>query len=237
VVAYDRAGQGWSDPGPRPRDAHQSAGELHAALQRAGIAGPYIVAGHSYGGLVVRAFADRYPDEVVGMVLVDASHPDQWAHIPAARGGQLVAFGNRLFGVLARLGLWRLVDPAPGLTAGLPARQAAELRVMLALPQSWFSSADALGVWEARTRPRLNGAHSLGDRPLVVLSVTEQPVYGDVLTRLQADLARLSSNSVHRTVEGATHENLLSQRVHALVVAEAIRQVVEAARTGQRLAA
>jgi pimeloyl-ACP methyl ester carboxylesterase len=95
VVAYDRAGLGWSEPGPGPRDAQQSAGELHTALQNAGIPGPYVVVGHSYGELVVRAFTDLYADEVVGMVLVDASHPDQWAQIPASRDGQLLALSNR----------------------------------------------------------------------------------------------------------------------------------------------
>jgi pimeloyl-ACP methyl ester carboxylesterase len=232
VVAYDRAGLGWSDPGPRPRDARRSAAELRTALERAGIGGPYVVAGHSYGGLVVRAFADLCPDDVVGMVLVDASHPDQWAHIPAARGGRLVAWGSRLTGVLARLGLWRLLDPAPGLADGLPARQAAELRALLARPGPWAASADALAAWEQTTRPQINGARGLGALPLAVLSVTEQARYAGVLTRLQADLPSLSSNSVHRTVHGATHEGLVSRREHALVVADAIRRVAEAARTG-----
>jgi pimeloyl-ACP methyl ester carboxylesterase len=61
VVAYDRAGLGWSEPGPPPRDARQSATELHVALQRAGIGGPYLLAGHSYGGLVARVFARSVP--------------------------------------------------------------------------------------------------------------------------------------------------------------------------------
>jgi pimeloyl-ACP methyl ester carboxylesterase len=235
VVAYDRAGLGWSDPGPRPRDARRSAAELRAALERAGIGGPYVVAGHSFGGLVVRAFADLCPDDVVGMVLVDASHPDQWARIPAARGGRLVAWGNRLTGVLARCGVWRLLDPAPGLTDGLPARPAAELRALLARPEPWAASADALAVWEALTRPQINAARSLGALPLAVLSVTEQSLYGEVLTRLQAELPALSSNSTHTTVRGATHEGLISRHEHATVVARAVRRVVEAAGAGRPL--
>jgi len=230
VVAYDRAGLGWSDPGPRPRDARSSAAELGRALERAGIGGPYVVAGHSYGGLVVRAFADRYADDVVGMVLVDASHPDQWVRIPAARGGRLVAWANRLTGLLARCGVWRLLDPAPGLTDGLPARQAAELRAHLARPDPWAASADALAAWEGATRPQVNAARDLGALPLAVLSVTEQAHFAGVLTRLQAELPRLSANSTHTTVRGATHEGLVSRREHALVVAHAIREVVEAAR-------
>jgi pimeloyl-ACP methyl ester carboxylesterase len=236
VCAYDRAGLGWSDPGPRPRDARRSAAELRAALQGAGVDGPYVVAGHSYGGLVVRAFADRYPDEVVGMVLVDASHPDQWARIPAARGGRLVAWGNRLTGGLAWLGVWRLIDPAPALADGLPERQAAELRSLLARPRPWAASADTLAVWDRLTRPQVNAARGLGALPLAVLSVTEQSLYGEILTELQAALVGLSSNSTHTTVQGATHEGLVSRREHALVVADAVRRVTEAAQTGRPLA-
>jgi pimeloyl-ACP methyl ester carboxylesterase len=83
VCAYDRAGIAWSDPGPQPRDPGQIAGELHTLLGRAGIAGPYVLVGQSFGGLYVRMYAARYPDEVAGMVLVDASHPDMWQRLPA----------------------------------------------------------------------------------------------------------------------------------------------------------
>ena len=203
VVAYDRAGLGWSDPASEPQDAQQSAADLHAALQRAGISGPYVVAGHSYGGLVVRAFTDLYPHEVVGMVLVDASHPDQWAHIPASKGGRTTAFANRITGILARLGVVRLFDLNSPLVDGLPERQAAEMKAILARPQAWVTSSGILSIWETRTRSIINGAHSLGDLPLVVLSVTEQALYGDVLTMLQAELPALSSNSFHLTVKGS----------------------------------
>src|SRR6266542_6487257 len=75
VCAYDRAGVGWSDPGPEPRDAQHIATELHCLLQNAGIPRPYILVGWSYGGLYVRMYAGTYPDEVAGMVLLDSSHP------------------------------------------------------------------------------------------------------------------------------------------------------------------
>src|SRR5215831_3258079 len=78
VVAYDRAGLGRSEPGPRPRDARSIAAELHVALRKINVRGPFILVGHSLGGLFVRVFADMFPDEVAGMVLVDATHPDQW---------------------------------------------------------------------------------------------------------------------------------------------------------------
>jgi pimeloyl-ACP methyl ester carboxylesterase len=73
VVAYDRAGLGQSEPGPKPRTAMQFARELHTALQNAGIKPPYVLVGHSMGGITVRVFADMYPQEVAGLVLVDPS--------------------------------------------------------------------------------------------------------------------------------------------------------------------
>jgi pimeloyl-ACP methyl ester carboxylesterase len=88
VCAYDRAGLGWSDPGPTPRDARQVAHELHTLLERAAIAGPYVLVGHSLGGMYVRVYAAQYPDEVVGLVLVDASHPDQLTRAPATKAEQ-----------------------------------------------------------------------------------------------------------------------------------------------------
>ena len=100
VVSYDRAGLGWSDPAPEPFDAYQSARDLHTALENASIRKPFVVAAHSYGGLVMQAFTDLYPDEVVGMVLVDTSHVDQWARLPASKGGSVVAASNRLVGLL-----------------------------------------------------------------------------------------------------------------------------------------
>jgi pimeloyl-ACP methyl ester carboxylesterase len=236
VVAYDRAGLGWSDSGLKPRDAQRSATELHRALQRSGLVGPLVVVGHSYGGLVARAFADLFPNEVVGMVLVDASHPDQWHHIPVSKNGRTVAFGTRATGVLARIGLLRFWNPESALIAGLPPRQRAEMEAILSTSRPWSTAADGLIAWGDLSRDQIINARSLGDMPLFVLSVTEQDKYADVLTTLQAELPQLSSNSAHLTVQGATHDGLVCRREHALVVADAIRQVVEAAYSGEPLA-
>ncbi|HEX5603949.1 MAG TPA: alpha/beta hydrolase [Pyrinomonadaceae bacterium] len=73
TVSYDRAGLGQSDPGPKPRTAKQIATELHEALVKSGVKPPYVMVGHSFGGVYVRVFADMYPKEVVGMVLIDPS--------------------------------------------------------------------------------------------------------------------------------------------------------------------
>jgi pimeloyl-ACP methyl ester carboxylesterase len=76
VCSYDRADYAWSDPGPQPRTMRQEAYELHTALQRAEGRGPYVLVGHSLGGLVMRVFAELYPEAVRGMILVDATSPD-----------------------------------------------------------------------------------------------------------------------------------------------------------------
>src|SRR5215212_7811162 len=93
ACAYDRGGIAWSDDGPLPRDPRQIATELHMLLEKAGVDGPYVLAGQSFGGLYARMFADRYPDEVAGMVLVDASHPDMWVRLPAEVTAGLVPDG------------------------------------------------------------------------------------------------------------------------------------------------
>jgi hypothetical protein len=183
----------------------------------------------------MRAFADVYPDKVVGIVLIDASHPDQWIHIPASKNGRTVAFANRVSAFLARLGLLRFWNPESALIDGLPSQQRAEMDAFLATPRQWATGADGLIAWGDLSRDQINRARSLGDLPLFVLSVTEQDRYADVLTALQAELPKLSSNSIHRTVEGATHDGLVCKREHALVVADAIRQVVDAAHTRQPL--
>jgi pimeloyl-ACP methyl ester carboxylesterase len=231
VVTYDRAGLGWSDRGTGAMDAATSATELHTLLSAAGVEPPYVLAGHSYGGLVVRMFADRYPAEVAGMVLVDASHPDQWVNIPASRNGRTVALGNRVTALLAGVGLLRLFRAERSFIAGLPPREYAEMRAYLARPRGWWAGAEGLVAWARQSRDQVNAARDLADRPLIVLSVTEQDRYAEVLTRLQGELVSLSTNSRHVTVEAADHYTLVSDRRHAAVVADAIRAVVEAARS------
>jgi len=236
VVAYDRAGLGWSDPGPKPRDAGQSARELHIALEKVGISAPYVLVGHSYGGLAVRAFAALYPDEVDGMVLVDSSHPDQWARMGLS--SRTIGTSNKVAGFLARFGLFRLLKSEFKLLSdGLPRQQAAELIALSSTPRALSTGGDAALAWDDISRPLVNQAGKLGDMPLVVLSVTEQPRMGEKLTELQNELPSLSTNSQHITVQGAYHEGLLSQRQYAQVVTEAILRVVQAVRTGQPLAA
>lgn len=84
VCSYDRAGYGYSDPGPMPRTSDRIASELHAALQSAGEKPPYVLVGHSFGGYCIRVFNGKYSDEVAGLLLVDATQEDQYRLLPRA---------------------------------------------------------------------------------------------------------------------------------------------------------
>jgi pimeloyl-ACP methyl ester carboxylesterase len=111
VCSYDRAGFGWSDAGPMPRTAGRIADELRALLDRGGVPPPFLLVGHSFGGLVVQIFAQRFRSETAGMVLVDPAHAEDWVR-PAPKEQVLIDRGVRLcrYGVIAaRIGLARLV--------------------------------------------------------------------------------------------------------------------------------
>lgn len=91
TCSYDRAGLGFSDAATRPGTASNDVDDIHKALQIAGVKPPYIVVGHSAGGMAVRVFADRYRDEVVGMVIVDGSHEDQSSRMKAIASPEALA--------------------------------------------------------------------------------------------------------------------------------------------------
>jgi len=227
-VAYDRAGLGWSRRSRRQRDAQTIAIELRDALRTAGIAPPYVLAGHSFGGLPVRAFADLYPELTAGLVLVDASHPDQWVRWPTPHADRILEVSQRIFGWLGWFGVLRALNLARGIAAGLPASQAAELRAAAALPGYAATEAAQIRSWSV-SREQVNAAAPLGDLPLAVLAVSDQPVGGELLTALQRELAELTENASIEVVQGASHESLVSNREHARVVANAIQAVVQAA--------
>ena len=241
VCSYDRAGMGWSEPGPQPRDARQVSVELHTLLAEAGIDGPYILVGHSAGGLYVRMFTDQYPQEVVGLVLVDPGHPDMEVRIPALaaqnRGdAQLV----RTMQLLSYLGVPRLLGVGKTNAAGLPPQQAAEVNASISRPEHW---ATLLALMQATSASydEVRATGSLGARPLVVLSAGtawfERGAPPDearrIINELHDELAALSTNSSHRVVEGATHGSLVHDQADAQTVIAAIEDVLSATRNGQ----
>jgi pimeloyl-ACP methyl ester carboxylesterase len=244
VVAFDRAGFGWSEPGPAPRDAAQNARELHLALERAGMPGPYVLVGHSYGGTVARVYAAHYAADVAGMILLDPRHPDQDTRFPAEAleagksEGRLVG----ALGWLARLGLLRLTPLGQEQARDLPPAQQAVYAATYNTAQYW-DSIRAQGDAIAATDGQVRGAGDLGAKPLIVLSAAtawlDPGAPADATrrayTELNAEQAALSSNSLHRIVNGSTHTSLVNSQQHAQATIVAIRAVVEAAHSGDFL--
>jgi pimeloyl-ACP methyl ester carboxylesterase len=241
VCVYDRAGFGWSELGPEPRDAHQQVRELHTLLANAGIAGPYVLVGHSYGGRVTRVYAAQYPDEVVGLVLVDTGQLYQDPRYPPEAHTEYAAAEQMIHSVrwLAPFGIARLLlivglGPAAE-DYDLPAPQRAQAKTFNMTTKFWQNLAGQFAAMP-ETAAQERAVKSLGDMPLVVLSATlPADETRRVWNEFSAELAGLSSNSSYRLVDGATHMSLALKREHAHQTSAAILDVVEAVRTGQPL--
>jgi pimeloyl-ACP methyl ester carboxylesterase len=231
VCAYDRAGLGWSESGTEPRDAKQISSELHTLLKGADTEAPYVLVGHSYGGLYARMYAARYPNQVAGVVLVDSSHPEQFTRSPE---GQAMYEQNRRMGAvipwLTRLGVIRLINFYPA-HPDLPSQQRAQIEAFNSSTQHVVTTVEEFSA-TPQTNAQVRSTQSLGDTPLAVVSAGEQS--SDWL-EMQDELAALSPHSVHRVVEGATHESLLYDKGDSKVTSAAIEQVVDAVRTDQPL--
>jgi pimeloyl-ACP methyl ester carboxylesterase len=209
VVAYDRPGLGWSDPDPRGADPDRIAGDLHTALRRQGLQEPWILVGHSTGGLLVRTFAERYPDEVAGIVLVDATHPDMVQ-------GPMYRIAGPVVRLLGRTGVLR--------ATGLLAREAAGLPpdAMPMLTSTGHIDGAAREMAALATFGRdATAAGRLGSTPLTVVTAGKQ---SQGWHDLQRELAALSSPSRHVVVPGAGHKSLVTDRQHARIVADEIAQ-------------
>ena len=239
VCAYDRAGYGWSDPSPQPRTPQQIADELHTLLTNAGIQGPYVLVGHSAAGKHVRLFADRHPQDVLGMVLVDARHE----YVDANRSAEALAAEHkqqrrfqRFLWITARIGLvrpfWAAVWPkAWSTTQNLTPETRTEIGVLQARPQQIKTvlREDALLTHD---NAQLSAAATLGNRPLIVLAAGHSVKNDPVWLPAQQQQARLSSNARLIVVDDSDHY------IHwdrPTLVIDAIAQVVEATRTNQHL--
>jgi pimeloyl-ACP methyl ester carboxylesterase len=231
VCAYDRAGQGWSDDAASPRDGVESAEELHALLAAAGEQGPYVLVGHSTGGTYAMTFAARYPEQVAGMVLLDSSSPEQFTRMPAFEG-QYAIIMRRVYALLptlSRLGLGQL---APA-TSTLPAADAAKVTAITSTPRYYRNQRDEISVIpEVFTQAQV--LTTLGDRPLAVLTASENSMGNEGWAGAQDQLATLSSSSIHRTVD-SSHEGLLEDVRPAAESVHAITEVISSVRAGTPL--
>lgn len=219
---FDRAGYGWSDPGPFPRTSAAMSRELHALLRRAGVPPPYVLVGHSLGGLNVRVYTGLYPGEVAGAVLVDAAHEDEPRRAPRSMLGRTAPrFLWRPIWIAAQaarvVGILRLAAPRVPLPDD-PARRTRE-QVVQALgiqPKTIATLADATTP-ESYAQAEASGG--FGDRPLIVLTRgnarmppdptpqdRERFAYEQVwMHEIQPRLARLSTRGRQIIVAGSGH--------------------------------
>jgi pimeloyl-ACP methyl ester carboxylesterase len=249
VCAYDRAGAGQSDPGPFPRDARAIADDLGQALRQARIAGPYVVVGHSAGGLYVRAFADLHPREVVGMVLLDPSveHQDRrFAEVFGPGAGSLKVQRDRALRceAAARAGGLPSSDPALAICTprppATPSPAADALWAAALRPETWATQVSELdSLWGSASDEVAAGRQSYGAMPLVVLTAdgtyaklppSVRPSVDELWRRLHAEIAARSSRGRTQVVVNSSHM-IMIDRPDA--VAEAIAEVLEEARGGR----
>ena len=216
VCVYDRAGRGWSEPADSPRDGAQIATDLHTLLQRGHVPGPYVLAGHSFGALYTATFAARYPDEVAGMVLVDSTPPGSAATPTTSRGDEgsydIPWRAAALLSSSARSGLGRLAGGAS--TASI------------SYVQSWFDEYIQGGASADQAASLVDFA----DKPLVVLEAGSGS--DAAWSAAQDELASLSTNSAHRVIDGATHNDLVMDEDAAAATSQAILDVVSSVRSG-----
>ncbi len=236
VCAYDRAGMGWSDRGPTPRDANQQVRELHALLAGARIEEPYVLVGHSYGARIARVYAKQYSREVVGMVLIDPGTLDDDPRFPQERRDELrkeeraVALARWL----APFGLVRLLQK-PSDYGDVPSQPAAA-EDSFTLTTKYFRAIEDQFRAMPDTLRQERQVISLGSIPLIIVSATlPDNETRRVWNEINGELAKLSTNNVYRLVQGAEHQDLVRKREHAEVTMDAIQDVVQALRTGQQL--
>jgi pimeloyl-ACP methyl ester carboxylesterase len=235
VCVYDRAGRGWSEPADTAQDGVQIATDLHTLLHRGHVPGPYVLAGHSFGGLYVLTFAARYPDEVAGLVLVDSTTPSSAAKAGAASPSDQGSYdgmgrASALISATARFGLGRLYSQFA--FDSLPPRSRDEARVSGATAGNLRSTIDEY-VQASASVQQAASLRDFADKPLIVL--TAGSGHDAAWFAAQNHLATLSTNSAHRVVTGATHEALVADKDNAVATTQAILDVVSSVRSGQSL--
>jgi pimeloyl-ACP methyl ester carboxylesterase len=219
VCTYDRAGSGWSEAGPLPRDAAHFARELHTLLQNAHIPGPYVIVGHSLGGLTARVFAHEYASEVVGVVLIESMSPQQFSQQPTGAQSQLYYKPGPFSFIqpaLARFGVVRMLVKPLGLIPHLPANAQEAYLSRLARPSNLQATTyDAQGMPAGGTEAA--GVKSFGNLPLIVLTArqhTDTPGW----QAWQTEMLQLSTNSQQLFAEKSGH-NIEIEEPEAAVAA------------------
>jgi pimeloyl-ACP methyl ester carboxylesterase len=237
VCSYDRAGLGWSEPSPSPRTVDTTVEELHTLLVNAGVQAPYVLVGHSLGGMHMRVYAYKYPQEVVGFILVDSLHEDQPVYDSEyTKVNQDEAKQFHLFSLLSSTGIMALAPQSiPNL--GLPKDAYAQWQARLATSDYFKTTLAEINAQQDNcAEVRALKISSFGNMPLIVLSAGQpDPVISlseagnqkrwEVWQALQPKLAALSSEGKQIIVEQSSH---MIQLIQPNLVIESIREMVDA---------
>ena len=226
VCTYDRAGMGWSEASPQPRTAREFAKELHTLLEKANVPGPYVLVGHSLGGYTMLVYAHDYPEEVSGLVLIDAQDlpaSDGAAPKPALKPGR-----NSLPSLLARIGVVRLLAAPLDAIKNLPEGDKQAYTAYAVAPRSAQTFLDeGRGMSEGGAQAR--AVTSLGALPLIVLSRGKDQDAKH--TAAQADLIQLSTNSQQFFAYQSGHSIHIEQPEAAVAaIVKMVEQVRQAAK-------
>ena len=228
VCAYDRAGQGWSDPPASPQDGAAVATDLHTLLANAQIPGPYVLVGHSTGGAYARVFAARYPDQVAGMVFLDSQPNEAFTGLPDFPSQySTLRRASALFPSLARLGVFRLVNQFASDPLPVPTRDEERAAVSTAslnrIQRDEFAELPM-------TLKEAAALTTLGGRPLIVITAGKGAQAGWL--PLQDKMTGLSTNSDHRVLPDTDHPGVVHDKAGAAVASQAILDVVASVRSG-----
>jgi pimeloyl-ACP methyl ester carboxylesterase len=231
VCSYDRAGIGWSDPGPRPRTYQQAARELQAMLAKAGKEGPYVLVGHSAGANTVRLFASTFPEEVAGLVLIEPPilpevKPVFVAVLKTLRTG---------VGVLARLGVVRFLGRISRmrlLFGGVnPPAELSKQAGFLYRPESILASIHEVeGLPETfRAMDQITRPGAWRDWPVVIIAAYRGKTPTEEVNQPFQQLADLSTNG--KVIRVRSSHFIHFERPE--VVVQAIEEIIQDIRQGE----
>lgn len=210
-LAYDRAGLGYSDPGPRPRDGRAIVADLEALLTHVGETGPLILVGHSMGGLLLRVFVGRNRERVSGVVLVDAVTPETIESPAAARAINGFLRAMKLVGRWAGLGFMKPFALVVGDKIGLEGEASTEKRRIYGLASHAHWSAEEVMQWPATSAQGREIGHYHPDLPVAVVNAGGTRL-GARLKAIQAAPAHASARGYLADIVGANHSTLLGKR-------------------------
>ncbi len=239
---YDRAGIGWSDSGPYPRTSAAIARDLHALLKNAGVPPPYVLAGASFGGMNSRVYAELYPAEVAGLVLIDSGHEDEPLRAPKfylARTAPRYLWRplDLVFRTAAFVGLIRLTESSSAPNKNFSQMNPEEMIAALRRQPKSVVANITTGVVLPESYDEARAIRTLGDIPLIVLTAGTPYDFGDPelnrqaaayqqvwIHELQAGLARLSTHGRQIVVPDANH-GTIPQELSVSAIREVVGQV------------